>query len=371
MVISSPRFWSPSSGQTFRKRSAGLSSVAESTTKRVAGIDIGSNTTRVMIADVTVDTDGVTTHKRHLVRTWVTRLAEDVDKRGILLPQAIARTRNALTEAKQLMRAERAVFGLATATSAVRDADNGEAFLGEVDYTYGYRTILASGEEEAALAFAGVTSDSSMQQLAAEFPIVVIDVGGGSTETILASLGHVQHRHSFQLGSVRVTERCLNPDGSPPDPAQLEQARELVAVQFVDHFGLDVSLASEFDPPQRAIAVAGTATTVIAIRESLHDYSRDRVHGSLLKRQEITDCINHLAALELTERSQVVGLHPDRAPVILGGLLVLEGMLIGFGLSECVVSDSDILDGIALEAGRIAIAEDISELPESFGRASC
>lgn len=339
--------------------------------KRVAGIDIGSNTTRVMIADVSVDSKGVVQHSRHLVRTWVTRLAQDVDKRGILLPQAIARTRNALTEAKQMMRREKAVFGLAIATSAVRDADNGEAFLGEVEYTYGYRTVLASGDAEAAFAFSGVTSDPQMQSIANQCPTVVIDVGGGSTETIIARSGIVEHRHSFQLGSVRVTERCLNADGSPPSKAQLREAQLLIAERFTDHFGFFKGSTAAVVQPECAIAVAGTATTLVAIRQHLVQYDRDQVHGAQAALREISECIEWLSSLELADRSQVAGLHPDRAPVILGGLLVLEGMLTGFGLEGCTVSDSDILDGIAMEAGRIAIAEDIEELPESFGRASC
>lgn len=335
-------------------------------TVRVGAVDIGSNTVRLQVADVTRHPDGTVTHKQVARESQITRLGEQVDARGILLPQAIARTRNALTAFRQRARELGAVFVLATATSAVRDADNGEAFLGEVEYTYGFRTLLLSGEEEAQLAYAGVTSDPELAAAAATGSGLLVDVGGGSTEVVLAEHGRVHDFHSFQLGSVRVSERFLDAH-DPPASAALAQAREHCAQLLAQRF----PRAREDEPPVPTIGVAGTATTAVTLELAMRDYDPQRVHRARVTVDAVEQQVRRLAAMPLSQRRSVDGLEPERAAVIVGGLVVLVAVLRHFDASELTVSERDILDGVALRAGAIALQEQIAELPEPFGRTSC
>lgn len=332
-------------------------------TARVAAIDMGSNTTRLMIADVTRDEAGVVSHSPVLRRTAITRLAEQVDSRGILVPTAIARTRNALIEYRQQARAHGAVFVLATATSAVRDADNGEAFLGEIEYGFGFRTMLLSGEQEASATFDGVSSDAGLAARAREGRGWLIDIGGGSTEIVVSERGTLVDHHSFQLGSVRLTEQLLA-SNDPPTTSDLRAAEIQARGMFATRFPLPAT-------PELAVGVAGTVTTVAAITHGLDRYDPTIIHGTVLTPEDVRGVLGRLAALPLAERAAVTGLEPQRAPVILGGLAVLCGALDHFAVGELVVSESDILDGIVRLAGTLAIEEGITEMPEPFGRTIC
>lgn len=331
---------------------------------RVAAIDMGSNTTRVVVADVRRRSDGSLEHGVLERDSRITRLAEGVDARGILLPVAISRTRAALVEYRQLARDLGAVFVLATATSAVRDADNGEAFLGEVEHGFGFRALLLDGHQEAETTWAGVTSDPALAARAADAAGLLVDIGGGSTEVLLTDGGSIVDRHSFQLGSVRLTERYLSDVGDPPAPAALHRARERARSELEARFP---------DPPaiELALAVAGTATTVSAIILDRPTYEPELVHGFRFTRTELDGVIDRLAALPLARRRMVRGLEPERAPVILGGMLVLSEVLRHFELEEVETSERDILDGAVLMAGRIAMEEGLEELPEPFGRTVC
>jgi exopolyphosphatase/guanosine-5'-triphosphate,3'-diphosphate pyrophosphatase len=330
---------------------------------RVAGVDMGSNTTRLIVADVERAANGTLTHRAIERATTITRLAEQVDARGILLPQAIARTRNALAEYRATARRLGAVFVLATATSAVRDADNGEAFLGEVEYSYGFRARLLDGDDEAAATWSGVTSDPSLAARARQGSGLLLDIGGGSTEVVLTSDGEITDRHSFQLGSVRLTERLLateDPPSTDAYAAAVDAAREQLESRF-----------PTARTPDLAIGVAGTVTTIAAVNLGLVRYDRDVVHGSSISSQDAVRVRERLRVLRVDARAQVAGLEPKRAPVILGGIAVLEAVLAHFGIATMTVSDADILDGIALMAGQIALDEDIRELVEPFGRTVC
>lgn len=331
---------------------------------RVAAIDMGSNTTRVVVADVRRRSDGSLEHEVLERDSRITRLAEGVDARGILLPVAISRTRGALVEYRQLARDLGAVFVLATATSAVRDADNGEAFLGEVEHGFGFRALLLDGHQEAETTWAGVTSDPALAARAADAAGLLVDIGGGSTEVLLTDGGSIVDRHSFQLGSVRLTERYLADADDPPAPAALHRARERARSELEARFP---------DPPaiELALAVAGTATTVSAIMLDRPTYEPELVHGFRFTRAELDGVIDRLAALPLARRRMVRGLEPERAPVILGGMLVLSEVLRHFELEEVETSERDILDGAVLMAGRIAMDEGLEELPEPFGRTVC
>lgn len=332
---------------------------------RIAAIDIGSNTTRLMIADVTVSNE-LTHHKIVLRESRITRLAEGVDARRMLLPAPVARTRNALTEFKQLAREHGAVYMLATATSAVRDADNGEAFLGEIEYTHGFDTRLLSGADEASWTWRGVTSDPQLAREASSGNGLLLDIGGGSTELVLVDHGSITTHDSLQLGSVRLTEQVLaspSADGSWTSDqitAATSRARDIVSTRF-----------TSLPTPDIAIGVAGTVTTVSAIVHEMHTYDSARIHRSTITRDDVLSVRDRLAACSRTSREQIPGLEPRRAEVIVGGLCILAAVFDHAGIATMTVSESDILDGIALFAGEHAVLNDIDELPEPFGRTSC
>lgn len=330
---------------------------------RVAAVDMGSNTTRLIVADVERDADGTVRHEPLVRRTTITQLAEGVDTRGILLPAPITRVRNALIDYRREARELGAVFVLATATSAVRDADNGEAFLGEVEHGFAFRAELLSGEQEAEATWEGVTSDADTARRAAAGTGWLIDIGGGSTEILLSAHGEIVDRHSFQLGSVRLTERFLG-EQDPPTAHSLAAARDAAREEIAARFPDPVR-------PDLAIAVAGTATTVSAIQLGLATYDPEQVHGHAFSPAELGGVVECLAQVPTAERAQIDGLEPKRAGVILGGLVVLQAALEHFSIDSVETSERDILDGIVRMAGRIALDEGIDEMPQAFGRTVC
>jgi exopolyphosphatase/guanosine-5'-triphosphate,3'-diphosphate pyrophosphatase len=294
---------------------------------RVGAVDLGTNSTRLLIADV--DEGRVAEVARAL---QITRLGEGVDERRQLLPVAVARVRNVLTEFRRSLDAAGAERTLAIATSAVRDAANGEAFLGEVEWSYGFATRLLSGDDEALLTFRGVTAGRAL-----DGPTLIVDVGGGSTELILGDMGGVRSHVSLDVGSVRMTERFGDD---------------------VDAAGASVrSLLPEL-APQAAIGVAGTITALAALDLRLDDYDPDRVHGHRLSAKAIEEQLRRLAALPLEERRRVRGLDPERAPVIVQGAAIVREVLRFYGLDALETSEHDILHGAALAA---------AELPEQTG----
>jgi len=295
---------------------------------RVAAIDLGTNTTRLLVADV--NAERVEEISR---RTAITRLGEGVDGRRRLLPLPIARVRNVLADYRRELESLGAERTLAAATSAVRDAENGGAFLGELEWSYGFTTRLLSGEEEADLTLRGVGE--------AGHDALVVDIGGGSTELIGAGT-----RISTELGSVRLTERFLLSD--PPTEGELDAlgaaTRSVLAEQVPEEL-----------TARRAIGVAGTITSLAALDLGLVEYDRDRVHGHRLGDAAVEAQLERLAALPLAERRRVPGLEPERAPVIVAGAVVLREVLRHFGLSSIEASERDILHGIALEAAALPV----------------
>ena len=295
---------------------------------RVAAIDLGTNTTRLLVADV--NAERVEEISR---RTAITRLGEGVDGRRRLLPLPIARVRNVLADYRRELESLGAERTLAAATSAVRDAENGGAFLGELEWSYGFTTRLLSGEEEADLTLRGVGE--------AGHDALVVDIGGGSTELIAAGT-----RISTELGSVRLTERFLASE--PPTEDELDAlaaaARSVLAEQVPETLSA-----------RRAIGVAGTITSLAALDLGLVEYDRDRVHGHRLGDAAVRALLERLAALPLAERRRVPGLEPERAPVIVAGAVVLREVLRHFGLSSIETSERDILHGIALEAAALPV----------------
>ena len=302
---------------------------------RVAAIDLGTNTTRLLVADV-VDGTVSEVHRE----TRITRLGEGVDARKRLLPVAIARVRNALSDYRRTLESLDAERALLVATSAVRDAENGEAFLGEIEWSYGFATQLVSGDEEADLTRRGVQPPPGA---------LVLDIGGGSTELLVDDF-HV----SLDMGSVRFTERFVRTDPLTRD--EVDACARAVRSLLSD---LDVT-------PREAIGVAGTVTTIAALDLGLEAYDRARVDGHRLSLEGARAQLDRLAALPLEQRREVPALEPERAPVIVAGAVILTETLAHFGLDAIEVSERDILDGIAFAAAELPAPEEGAAPPGAY-----
>jgi exopolyphosphatase / guanosine-5'-triphosphate,3'-diphosphate pyrophosphatase len=301
---------------------------------RVGVVDLGTNSTRLLVADV--DDGAVREVDRRLT---ITRLGEGVDERRLLLPTALARVRNTLSDYRRALEAKGAERTLAVATSAVRDAENGEAFLGEVEWSYGFDTRLLSGHDEALMTFRGVSAGREVVD-----GTLVVDVGGGSTELVLGGPGGVAWHDSLDLGCVRLTERFLRSD--PPEPAELDAARAQVHALLAERVPADTR-------PTRAIGVAGTVTTLAVLSLGLDEEDPALVDGHELSSAWIAGQVERLAAMPVEEIRGLRGMHPDRAPVILAGAVVLAETLGHLALETLEVSEQDIMHGAALAAAEL------------------
>src|SRR5215210_5683188 len=302
---------------------------------RVGVVDLGTNSTRLLVADV---------HGAEVAevarRTDITRLGEGVDERRKLLPLPVARVRNVLSDYRRELEQFGAERVLAIATSAVRDAENGEAFLGEIEWSYGFATRLLSGEEEAELTRRGVSNGRDLGD-----HTLVFDVGGGSTELITAS-----EQTSLDVGSVRLTERHLRSD--PPRREELEAAAGTVRAALPE---LEL---------QDAIGVGGTLTTLAALE--LGAYDRDAVHGHRLTLRAVETQLERLASLPLAQRRELPGLEPARAPVIIGGVVIVREVLDRYRLDAMEVSEHDLLLAAALEAAELPEPEEGAAPPGAY-----
>ena len=301
---------------------------------RVAALDLGTNTTRLLVADVQ---DGRVEDVER--RVEITRLGEGVDARRRLLPLPITRVRNCLTDYRRELEGLGAERALAVATSAVRDAENGEAFLGEVEWSYGFTTRLLSGDDEASLTFRGATLGRTLEEAT-----LVVDLGGGSTELIVGDVGGIRFRASVDLGSVRLTERFLSSD--PPTVTELNDCAAAVRSLLAERVPNDVGAKA-------AIGVAGTVTTLAALAQSLPEYDPERVHDYRLSLEAVAAQLERLAAMPIAERREVPALEPERAPVIVAGAVILWEVLAHFRLDEIEASERDLLHGAALEAAKL------------------
>jgi exopolyphosphatase / guanosine-5'-triphosphate,3'-diphosphate pyrophosphatase len=302
---------------------------------RVAAVDLGTNSTRLLVADV--ENGRVRAVERRL---RITRLGEGVDARRRLLPTAVARVRNCLVDYRRAADGLGAERVLAVATSAVRDAENGEAFLGEIEWSYGFSTLLLDGGEEALLGFRGV---SAGRDVAPE--TLVVDIGGGSTELIVGGPNGVAFHRSLDVGCVRLTERFG---------------------EDVDGCAAHVRAALPELEPHAGIGVAGTVTALAALDLGLVEYDSERIHGHRLSRVGVQRQLERLAALEPDERRRVPGLEPDRGPVIVAGAVILREILDRYGLDEIEVSEQDILDGAALAAAELPERDEGAAPPGAY-----
>ena len=304
---------------------------------RYAAIDIGTVTCRMLVVDV--GESGL----HELTREYViTNLGEGVDATGELKPEAIDRVVRAidgfLAVRDSLSTPDHPVVRtVAVATSAARDARNAAEFAARLRER-GIELSVIPGSREAALSFSGASIDFSGERL------MVVDVGGGSTEVVMGVGGaEPVCAHSFNVGCRRVTEKFLASD--PPAPEELARARAWIHEKMASWF---VEQSKEAADLERVVAVAGTATTVVSIRDRMEAYDSSRVHKAQVSRQELLEVYERLAALPLSARKQVVGLDPKRAPVMVAGLLILLEVLDFAGIDAFTVSETDILHGITL-----------------------
>jgi exopolyphosphatase/guanosine-5'-triphosphate,3'-diphosphate pyrophosphatase len=314
---------------------------------RVAAVDLGTNSTRLLVADAA---DGRLAEV--VRRTRITRLGEGVDHRRRLLPAPIARVRNVLTDYRREAEALGAERTLAIATSAVRDAENGEAFLGEVEWSYGFETRLLSGHEEAQLTYRGIAAGRPL-----DGDTLIVDIGGGSTELVVGGTGGLTFHDSLDVGCVRLTERFLHSD--PPTRAELGDCGAAVRALLEERVPEDVR-------PACAIGVAGTITSLAALDLGLAEYDAERVHGHVLSRTAAVRQLARLAAVPVATRREIRPLEPERAPVIVAGAVILTEILAHVGLDLIETSERDILDGAALAAAELPEADEGAAPPGAY-----
>jgi exopolyphosphatase/guanosine-5'-triphosphate,3'-diphosphate pyrophosphatase len=302
----------------------------ERASHRVAVIDIGSNSSRLLVADVS---GGEVAKVERQSR--VTRLGRGVDLSGQLSAEAIEEACAAIGDYVAICEGAGVEAVAAIATSAVRDASNGEAFVAELRERFALAARVLDGHEEAQLTYLGATHENPPAE-----PTLVIDIGGGSTELIVGSGEEISFQASLQAGVVRHTERHLSSD--PPTAVELEALAADVRAT------IEAVTEDEQARAAAAIAVAGTPTSLAAIDLELDPYDPERVHGHVLSLETIQRLLSQLASAPLEERVLIPGLHADRAPTIIAGVVILVEAMRAFDLERIRVSEHDILYGTAI-----------------------
>ena len=308
---------------------------------RVAAIDCGTNSIRLLVADV----QG--TRLVDVVRRMeIVRLGQDVDRTGRFADEALHRTFAALDDYAAVISANHAERVRMVATSATRDAANRDEFVAGVVARLGVAPDVVSGDEEAALSFAGATAD--LPEAAWPGPYLVCDIGGGSTEFVLGDHDGVRGSRSVDVGCVRMTERHLRDD--PPTAAQVE-----AATADIDEAIAAADATVGFADARTLIGLAGSVTTVVAIALGLARYDPQRIHHARISAADVHAVAERLLASSRSDRAAMSVMHPGRVDVIGAGALVLDRILVRTGLEAVVASEHDILDGIArsvaLESG--------------------
>ncbi|MBN9112893.1 MAG: Ppx/GppA family phosphatase [Pseudonocardia sp.] len=311
---------------------------------RVAAIDCGTNSIRLLVADVTTGSGAFDLRDVHR-EMRIVRLGKGVDATGKLDPEAIERTRAALVDYTTVLRRKGTERVRMVATSATRDASNRDDFFGMVRDVLGSDAEVISGDEEATLSFVGAVGDLDP----ADGPFVVVDVGGGSTELVVGDLSDdgtatVRAARSVDVGSVRLTERCL--PGDPPSADDVTAARSVAAGILDEAFA-----AVPLDGAKTWVGVAGTITTLSGIAQDLPEYDPSAVHLSRLSRADLQALSHRLVTSTRPEREAMGALHPGRVDVIAAGSIIVsvlaDELAARTGIEEIVVSEHDILDGIA------------------------
>lgn len=297
---------------------------------RVATIDIGTNTVLLLVAetrggDLVAIRQGAT----------ITRLGENVDKTRELKPEAIARTNDALSDFAALVREAKVDRVAVVGTSAMRDARGGEKVRTHVTSEFGVDARVLSGDEEAKMTFSGALSGLAIEK---SDPVAVFDIGGGSTEIVRGKGGAISYAHSFDVGSVRLTERHVKSD--PPSAAELAAIEESVKAELASARG---------ETAARVIGIAGTMTTLCAVSLEMHDYDGARVHGHVMTRDAIAETVARLAKMPLSARKSLPGLEPKRADVIVAGGIIALACLDVLGARQVMISDRGVRWGLALE----------------------
>jgi exopolyphosphatase/guanosine-5'-triphosphate,3'-diphosphate pyrophosphatase len=320
---------------------------------RVAAIDCGTNSIRLLVADADPETGELVDLDR---RMTIVRLGQGVDRTGRLAPEALERTFAACHEYAAIIKehgAERVRF---VATSASRDAENREDFVRGVLDILGVEPEVISGDQEAEFSFTGATKELTGREDLAK-PFLVVDIGGGSTEFVVGD-DHVRGARSVDIGCVRMTERHLVRDGvvtDPPAPEQIEAIRADIEAAL--------DLAEHSVPLREAhtlVGLAGSVTTISAIAQDLPEYDSEAIHHSRVSYDRVREITDRLLASTHAERAAIPSMHPGRVDVIGAGALVLLSIMERIGASEVVVSEHDILDGIAYK-----VAEEIEEQPRN------
>lgn len=299
-----------------------------------AALDLGTNSTRVLVAEVETRDGGPPGLRALDRRMTITRMGQGVNATRRLRPDAIERTLSVLREYRAVLDAHHVEHARATTTSAARDAENREELFVPAREILGFDLELISGDEEARLSFLGATAE-----LKAPAPYLVVDIGGGSTEVVLGSREPVAAK-SIDVGCVRITEQFLASD--PPAPEELSNAVAFVRDHLAD---VDQEIPGLRDAAT-LVGLAGTVSAVAAIEQGLAVYDRDRIHGFRITRAAAEDVFRTLATESVAERRHNPGLEPERADVIVGGTLVLVSIFRHFGFDGMLVSEADILDGL-------------------------
>lgn len=293
-----------------------------------AGIDCGTNSTRLIIGD------GTTTFEREMT---ITGLGKGVDATGRLSDEGIERVREALSRYRTIMENYEIAGVRMTATSAARDAENREVFFDVSEETVGVRPELISGEEEAELSFLGATAELDP----VDGPFLVFDIGGGSTEFAVGA-SRMEGGISTDMGSVRFTEKYIEHD--PPRPEELVACLS-VAETHLDDVAREVPLAMG---ASQLVGLAGTVSTAAAVEIGLAEYDRDQIHHFRLTREAIEDVYRTLVTESREDRAHNPGLEDGRVDTIVGGICILTRIVRYFGADEVLVSEADILDGLIL-----------------------
>jgi exopolyphosphatase/guanosine-5'-triphosphate,3'-diphosphate pyrophosphatase len=293
----------------------------------VAAIDCGTNSTRLLVTDES---------RKPIERLMrITRLGEGVNANGTLSGAAIERTVAVLREFRAVMTRDGVGKVRMSATSAVRDAANREEFLDAAAAVIGTRPEVLSGLDEGRLGFSGATAELDRR----DGPFLVVDIGGGSTELVVGS-SEPDGVSSLEMGCVRLTEKFLRDD--PPRPEELRDALDDVRLEDA------IVEVPRLRDARRMVGLAGTVTTVAAIEMGLSEYDPDRIHHFWLTRAAAEDVFRTLATEDRRARLGNPGLEEARADVIVGGCVVLVGVMRFFGFDGCLVSEADILDGLAM-----------------------